>query len=97
MSLDIISLLGEAVKAGLAIAEIIPWAKQRHPELRTEPLPDAAGDMYAAREAAIHRAYEGVIRAAVAAGDMRGMAAVAAIARAHAAIADSPEAVEVYG
>lgn len=97
MSIDIVSLLSDAVKVGLAVAEIIPWAKQRHPELRTDPMPDAAGAMYAAREAAIHRAYQGEIRAAVAAGDMRGQRAEDAIARARAAVPDSPEAAEVYG
>lgn len=38
---------------GLASDEVVAYAKQLRPELRTEPLPDAAGDMYAAREVAL--------------------------------------------
>lgn len=52
---EVLALLKAAVDAGLAVAEVIPWAQQQHPVLRDEPLPDAEGAMLAAREAAKER------------------------------------------
>ena len=52
---EVLALLKAAVDAGLALAEVIPWAQQQHPVLRTDELPDAESAMLAAREAAKER------------------------------------------
>lgn len=51
----VLALLEGAITAGKALAEIIPWAKQTHPELRTEPWPDESAAMLDARAAAVAR------------------------------------------
>lgn len=66
--------LGEAVAEGLASGALLPWLRQRHPELRTEPLPDAAGDMMAARARAQLRETREVAGRLWASGDLRGAA-----------------------
>lgn len=52
---EVIALLKAAVDAGLALAEVVPWAQQQHPTLRDEALPDAEGAMLAARAKAEER------------------------------------------
>lgn len=51
----VLALLEGAITAGKALAEIIPWAQEQHPELRTEPWPDETTAMLDARAKAVAR------------------------------------------
>ena len=51
---EVTALLQAAVAAGQAFPTILAWAKQTHPQLRTEPLPEL-DEVDTAREAALRR------------------------------------------
>lgn len=59
---------------GLVSDEVVSYAKQLHPELRASPLPDAAGDMYAARARAQIREAREVATAMFTGGEIHGAA-----------------------
>lgn len=72
---EVLSLVVAIAKAfGLVSDEVVAYAKQIRPALRTDPLPDAAGDMYAARARAQLREAREVAARLWASGDIRGSA-----------------------